>query len=348
MPVKSSLTKIRQSVSYLFFKDIFISLINDYEPMRKTFRGFYIYAIDGDQLTMPRSKDLLKEGYKGYPCKDNMETHFLRMYLSHAYDVLSGVTKSLCYSPVLNEIAHAIQMVASFERNSITLYDRLYLSTDIIKAHMQANNFFIARCKGGSTFSNIMSLMNGPGWYSRMVIEGVEVHLYKYRNPKTKEISILATNLPHGTFSKKDMVALYSRRWEVETTFRDFTSTMKMEQWHSNSYNGILQELYTHFWLFNYTKIQMVLSESEKDSEELVKKYYTKSNFKLILSFIMESLPSLVRGLYQQFWGQIRILMKRTRERRKHFKRKYPRTLKKAQSSFKNNSLVSRVNLSGA
>ena len=61
MPVKSSLTKIRQSVSYLFFKDIFVSLINDYEPMRKTFRGFSIYAIDGDQLALPRSESLLIE-----------------------------------------------------------------------------------------------------------------------------------------------------------------------------------------------------------------------------------------------------------------------------------------------
>ena len=277
-----------------------------------------------------------------------METHFLRMYLSHTYDVLSGVTKSFCYSPALNEIANAIQMVPSFEKNSITLYDRLYLSTDIIKTHLQSDNFFIARCKGGGTFSIIMSLMNGPGWYSRMVIEGVEVHLYKYRNSKTKEVSILATNLPHGTFSKKDMVSLYSRRWEVETTFRDFTSTMKMEQWHSNNYNGILQELYAHFWLFNYTKIQMVLSEPEKSSEELVRREYSKSNFKLILSFVVESMPRLIKGLYQQFCGQVQMLMKRTRQRRKHFKRQYPRTIKKAQSPFKSSSLVSRVKSSMA
>ncbi len=78
---------------------------------------------DGDQLALPRSKDLLKEGYCGYPCPNEMETHFLRMYLSHAYDVLSGVTKNLCFSPALNEIANAIQMIGSFESNSITLYD---------------------------------------------------------------------------------------------------------------------------------------------------------------------------------------------------------------------------------
>ena len=217
---------------------------------------------------------------------------------------------------------------------------RLYLSKDIIKAHLQANNFFIARCKGGGTFSNIMRLMNGEKWCSRMIVEGVEIHLYKYRNPKTKEVSIIATNLAHATFSKKDMVCLYARRWEVETAFRDFTSTMKMEQWHSKSFNGILQELYAHFWLFNYTKIQMDLNGSKNSCDELVKRDYTKSNFKLILSFVVESIPSLVKGLYEQFYRQVQILIKRTREKRRHFKRQYPRTLKKAQNSFKNNSLV--------
>ncbi len=212
------------------------------------------------------------------------------------------------------------QKLGSFESNSITLYDRLYLSTEIIKAHAQASNFFIARCKRGSTFIPIVNLFNGPGWYSQMVIEGVVIHLYKYKNPKTGEFSVLATNLPHGSLDKKDMVALYSRRWEIETTFRDFTSTMKMEQWHSTSLNGILQELYSYFWLFNYTKIQMSINEDEDSVNQLVKNDYKKPNFKLILDFIMYNcaycphwlhpLPSL--SLFQcviddfpsHFWGK--------------------------------------------
>ena len=148
----------------------------------------------------------------------------------------------------------------------------------------------------------------------------------------------------HAYQIKKDMVSLYCRRWEVETAFRDFTSTMKMEQWHSKCYNGILQELYAHFWLFNYTKIQMVLSEPERSAEELVKREYSKPNFKLILSFIVENIPSLINGLYQKIRSQVQILIKRTREKRKHFKRQYPRTIKKAQNPLKSSSLVPRTN----
>ena len=116
-----------------------------------------------------------------------------------------------------------------------------------------------------------------------------------------------------------------------------------MEQWHSKSYNGILQELYANFWLFNYTKVQMVLSEPEKSDEELVKREYSKPNFKLILSFIVENIPSLINGLYQRIRTQVQILTKRIREKRKHFKRQYPRIIKKAQNPFKSSSLVPRA-----
>jgi hypothetical protein len=78
MPAKGSLTKIRQSISYLFFKDLFDSLIKNYEPYRKMFRGFYIYAIDGDQLAIPCSEDILNHGYRGCPCPDKTETHYPR------------------------------------------------------------------------------------------------------------------------------------------------------------------------------------------------------------------------------------------------------------------------------
>ncbi len=175
-----------------------------------------------------------------------------------------------------------------------------------------------------------------------MVIEGVVIHLYKYKNPKTGEFSVLATNLPHGSLDKKDMVALYSRRWEIETTFRDFTSTMKMEQWHSTSLNGILQELYSYFWLFNYTKIQMSINEDEDSVNQLVKNDYKKPNFKLILDFIMDSIPLFVAGLYQKFRKQIKLLMKISMEKRRHFKRSYERSIKSAGSSFKRNSLTQR------
>jgi len=341
MPSKGSLTKARQRISFLFFKDIFQSLIKDFEPFRKTFRGFYIYAVDGDQLQLPCSEDILNNGYLGCPCKDGTETHYLRMYLSHAYDVLSGVTKSIRFSPWLNEIAHAITMIPQFETNSITLYDRLYLSTELIKTHARSKNFFIARCKKGSTFSLITQLFNSKGWYSRMVIEGVEVHLYKHRNHKTGEIYIYATNLPQGAFNREEIAMLYTRRWGVETSFKDSTSTMKMEQWHSESFNGILQELYAHFWLISYTRIQIALKE-DSDPEEFLNAEYKKTNFKLILEFIVENIPSLVRKTYRLISREIKFLMKKSMEKRKHHSRSYQRQNKSVKKVYKNASLVPR------
>ena len=59
----------------------------------------------------------------------------LRMYLCHAYDVLSGVIKDLRFAPWNDEISHAKNMVKNFGRNSLTLHDRLYISGKMILAH---------------------------------------------------------------------------------------------------------------------------------------------------------------------------------------------------------------------
>lgn len=126
MPAKSALTQIRSRVSYQFFEDTFKKQIADFEALRPKYRGFHIYAIDGDQMTLPQSPDILRKGYRGYPCKDAKETYYPRMYVTHAVDVICGVTKDIAHSITNNECAAAVQMARSFEKNSITLYDRLY------------------------------------------------------------------------------------------------------------------------------------------------------------------------------------------------------------------------------
>jgi IS4 transposase len=47
---------------------------------------------------------------------------------------------------------------------------------------------------------------------------------------------------------------LYRLRWQVETSFLELTAITRSEQWHSKSYNGIMQELYALMWLINATR----------------------------------------------------------------------------------------------
>ena len=106
---------------------------------------------------------------------------------------------------------------------------------------------------------------------------------------------------------------------------------MKLEQWHSKSINGIRQELYCLFWLMNYARIQM--NKCQERAKILLTEEYEKPNFKLILNWIKGKIAWILkrkRGLLKQ----IKLLINKSTERRKHYSRSYPRVLKGPASPY--------------
>ena len=262
--------------------------------------------------------------------------YYPRMYLTHCYDVLSGVSKDFKYHHLLDEITDAEEMIPNLEVDSLSLYDRLYLSGRIIRAHKSAKNYFLARCSRKS-FLAIQKFFESPKVRSTALIEGVQIHLIKMKPLGCKEDLVFATNLPESWVTEKIISHLYDLRWEVEVSFKDLLETMKIEQWHSKSLNGILQELYTSFWLMNYVKIQIV--KNNKHPIKVLESGYSKPNFKLIFNFIVDLLPHLfkrIRGLLRK----LPFLLKLSTERRKRHSRRYKRELKTSASPYSYNNTV--------
>ena len=230
-------------MSFEFFKSLFEEKISSFDPERPTWKGLRVYGCDGDQYEIPLSNDILDQGYRGYPCKNNKETYFPRMYVVHAYDVLSRVSKDIRYSPTNDEVHNSFEMASVFEKESVTLYDRLLFSKDMIRTHGMVGSYFVAKCKCGSTFNEVIEFFESKKRNSDFYIEGEKVLLIKKVNPKSGAIAVYATNLSRCKFTNKEIDELYALRWEVETSFRDLSHTLKIEQWHSKSLNGVLQEL---------------------------------------------------------------------------------------------------------
>ena len=59
------------------------------------------------------------------------------------------------------------------------------------------------------------------------------------------EISVLLTNLPdEPRFAASAVIGLYFRRWAVEVEYRDEKTSLDIETFHSQTENGIRQELF--------------------------------------------------------------------------------------------------------
>jgi len=342
MPAKSALSKKRGRIHFNFFKEFTDQIINSYEPHRRTWKGLHVYATDGDQYELPRTQDVLEKGYRGYPCANDSETHYPHMYVVHCYDVLGGVTKAFRFSNQNQEQAHALEIAANLEPDSLTLYDRLFFSKDLMRSHQLSGSFFLARLKrGGIGLPEIIDFSNSNKRNFSFNFEGIQIHLVKVVNPRNGDATLFATNLPRDRFKNKEIADLYALRWEVETSNRDMSHTLKVEQWHSHSINGILQEIFMALWLANSARIQMAM-DYNKTCKLSSLFSYAKSNFKLILSFIVDSLDDLIRRRYHRIRRRIRYLLKISSESRGRRTRSYPRVTKKSRKAYPSASTIPR------
>jgi hypothetical protein len=340
-PVKSALHKARTKISFLFFKNKFDHILSEFESRRITHKGLKIYAIDGDQYTLPASSEVINDGYRGYTwTHSNGETHYPRMYLTHAYDVLSGVTKAIQFSPLNEEGDAAFDMASTFEENCLILYDRFFMSKKLIISHCISNSFFLVRLrKNGSNFSAVSNFILSNSRSAYFEEEGSIIRLAKVKNSRTKEDMIFATNLPEDNFSNKEIGLLYAKRWEVENSFRDLTSTLKLEQWHSKSINGILQELFALFWFYNVIKIELAVKNLASPTFES-NYFYKRSNFKALAEFVTQNFKLLVLGRLKKLHRLIRALIEKTSEKRRRFSRTYPRQVKGSRKTYPYASII--------
>jgi hypothetical protein len=349
-PVKSSLSEMRDKISNTFFEDIWKQDLERLAPARKTYRGFYVYSVDGDCLDLPASKDIIENGFRGAKYTEGFETHYPKMYTAHAYDVINGLVCRFGWGKLAqSEIPLAQTMAKTFEANSIAIYDRLHNNHSLFEAHHKANNYFLARAKvNGVTIINpVKNLIASDkldvnvDWRPMRAREvSLKLRLVKIKNPRTKEISAFITNLPKSIFSRKEIAKLYLRRWEVETSFRDITNTFKMTQFHSMKLNGILQEIFALLWMINAVKMEMkVLGDKDED---LLDEKYSRSNFKFCASLVLNNLDLLMTGQTQQLREMLKYWIKKTRENRKRLSRSYPRATKGSYSAFKSLSKIKR------
>jgi hypothetical protein len=309
--------------------------LGNIESNRASFKGLRIYAIDGLQLTLPRAQDIVKNGFNGRAVSRYSESHMPKGYLTHCYDVLTGTSKDFRFGPRLNEHADAVAIVPALEKNSLTIYDRLYWSKKLVKAHFKAGNFFLIRARKNGVPKEIRDFFSSRKKFQTFIYQGKTLYLVKLKNKKHKRYEIFVTNLPRTLWALESLERLYRLRWEVEQSFRDLTDTLKIEEWHSKSLNGILQELYTALWLVNFTKSQM--NFFHKPPINPLAEAYQRPNFKLAIQFVARELMKFLKKI-RWVYDRLHELIIKSTEKRTHLSRAYPRQIRSPRSPYKYNN----------
>lgn len=335
-PCKSALSSFRKEISFKFFSRIFLETIRNFDKHRPSFNGLIIYAVDGWQFTLPRTDDIVKAGYTGRATRKLRESYMPKGFITHGYEVLSETTKTFAINTSQTELADALSFIEHLEKNSLTLYDRAYFSKALCVAHLEANNFFIARCQSNANkqVSDFFADADKDtaGMYYDTMKGRKKIWFIKLINPTNGEPVVFATNLPRQWRNKKTFDQLYQLRWGAETSFYELSETVKMQQWHSKSYNGILQELYTTLLVINLTKILSFFARGQRhiDPESQT---YKKPNFKLLLNHFVDFVVSS-RALLANIIYRFQVLIKRSTETRKRRTRTHPREIRSPASPY--------------
>ena len=339
-PRKSALSLFRNQLSYKFFQAIFTQTVANFSRHRPKFNGLIIYAVDGWQFTLPREESLVRAGFNGRATSKLRESYMPKGFMTHAYEVLSETTKAFSINTSQTELADALGFVDSFEKNSLTLYDRAYFSRALCLEHFKAGNYFLARCQSNanrkvSDFFDDSDQQAG-GMYYNVNGELKKVWFIKIFHPKTNEATVFATNLPREWRTPKLFDQLYQLRWGVETSFYEFSETMKMQQWHSKSYNGVLQEIYTTMLVTNLVKILSFFVRGQSHVDPC-SEIYVKPNFKLLKNHFVEFITSFKPNLANLI-NRFQVLIKRSTEKRKRRSRNHPRELRGPASPYPRNN----------
>jgi hypothetical protein len=341
-------------VSFKFFKDIYEKDLNLRNDERKTFRGHFIYAIDGDHLDLPASEDVFINGYCGYVISKKEETHYPKMYTVQAVDLVNGMVSKFSYSNELSELRQARRLVKELEKNSIVIYDRLHQTYETAYEHEQAGNYFFVRVKTKNEIRVPLPIQDfcrsnrKSKWIDlepsvplkRKQMPALRVRLIKIKNKNTKEIMVFMTNAPEDLIKKKEVGEFYQRRWGVESSFKDLTDTLKMCQWHTTKFNGVLQEIYALLWLVN--NVKRVCSSITRTARKWLEPIYKKSNFKLSVTVFIDHLDLLIKGKHTKLHRILSYWVSRTAEKRCHLSRSYPRQVKRYGKRYANASRVDR------
>ena len=336
LPHKSALSQYRKQISFEFFKDFFLDINERSNKLRKTWNGLYVYAMDGLQLTLPRSQDIIDAGYSGRKVTKYLESYMPKMFSTMTYDILNGTVKDIRENPTLNEIADAESMIENLEDNSLTIYDRLYCCRKLILKHNDKHNYFLFRVRT-NMFKEMRPIIHRKQKRMTVEIDGVTIHVIKIFNHSTNEWGYFCSNLPLRLVTEKTITKMYGLRWEVENAFRDFTSTICLEQWHSKFINGIRQELYVALVLYNFVKLK-ILSKFDV-ARECMKDVYQKPNFKLLFGWVMSRIYKIFKGVRGVMKGFDELLV-RSLEKRKRRSRSYKREIKSPQSPFPYNNTL--------
>jgi len=273
---KAAFCKARQRINPSAFEELFRTTVTDFysTPGYKTFNGYRVCAIDGSDINLPNTKELL-EIYGSEPFAQGCTQ--VQSMVSCLYDVLNHVIFDATMNHYQSNerklaLAHLERLNESKTEKELLIMDRGYPSAELMKAiedkgfkylmRVNKDNFFQEIRKAKTDCSLCRETPKGNLYYRLVLI-----------TLKNGNIEALITNLDEE-FTKEMLISLYQLRWGIETKYDDLKNKLQMENFSGIDPVCILQDFYSTMFLSN------LLAYIEADCSDELDKINSSEQYK--------------------------------------------------------------------
>jgi len=321
---RSAVTKARAKLPWNAFVQLHqeaVRLAYDLWPdaAEDTWQGLSVFAIDGSKYRLPASK-ALREAFDLDSGLDHPgKGHYPECLVSTVYDVFRRLPIARRIQPMAqaNEREELKALLPQIPAGGILLLDRGYPSyhlIDFLNQHYQG--YWLFRCPARSTFPAVEAFVHSGHSEAMITLESpttprLSVRAIRLVSPDGT-VSVLLTNLLEvAGFSAETLIGLYFRRWAVETHYRDEKTSMEIETFHSQTENGIRQELFAMVIMAVIARLLMRLTTNPEHPSRAEPQFkhalislaqeaavLTPRNPVLALSIFRELLDEMARVLY--------------------------------------------------
>lgn len=312
---KQAFSKQRQNLN----PEVFVELNKDYvrriyeQAEIKKYKGYLVTAIDGSSIEIPNTKELQEE----YDCQStgqSIHRTIARAVASGIYDVENNIM----INTVLGKRSDGERLLAKHnlnamldilgnETNIITIFDRGYISIDLLLTLMETQIKYLFRLpsttfgkeqrslKSDDEIIDIL-LTSGRIYYLKDPIKKAKAKKLKKLRVRmvkivlsTGEVEYLVTNIDDATMSTKEIGDLYYKRWGIELAYDVVKNKLNIENISGKSKLIIEQDFYAQMLLFN------MVEDLRNDSNKVVKdnkkenlKYEYKVNMNILVGTFRE------------------------------------------------------------
>jgi hypothetical protein len=274
---RSAVTKARAHVPWTAFEQVHrvaVKLAYEVWPTRETdtWHGLSVFAIDGSKYQLPAA-DAVRTAFDPHSGLEHSgKGHYPQCLVSTVYDVFRRLPIARTVQPIAaaNEREEVKALLPQIPHGGVLLFDRGYPSYDLLE-HLQHQyqGYWLLRCPGSNTFPVVETFIQSGKAEAMLTLTSLTTEPIRLRGIRLEspsgELSVLLTNLPDGVrFPAQAIIDLYWRRWAVEVHYRDEKTSLDMETFHSQTENGIRQELFAILIMAVIARTMMVLMTDPK------------------------------------------------------------------------------------